>query len=421
MSQLMSEGVRRGALFALPMALLLVSTARAQEAASVPAPPAPPQASARIVSHEVTISRQTAMLKLELSDGRTLQLGVNDGEAELQGLGAPGLVKLGTAPRGGELDQSWRELLENVIDADESELPAVLKDWSFEEGPGKSLDQALESAVAGIEVAPAAPAPISDSLMKLQEKITELEAQKAEAEAERQVAENVRNAFQHGRRGIWNGGPFHYLGRGIAGIFSVLMVYVVLFGMGLATIVFGGRKYIEGVADTARNATLRSFLVGIAGAFLTLPAFVLGIIALAISIVGIPALLLWVPLFPLSVVAALLLGYLAVAHAGGEALAERRLYGGEWFQRGNSYYFLLTGLGLLLALFIGSAVVTMGGPWLGFISGLLKFFAVMVTWAAFSIGFGAVLLSRAGTRPIRSNGRPAEADLFTDTEEAGVV
>jgi hypothetical protein len=418
MSRTLSDIARCGALFNLPLVMLLAGTARAQE---VPTAPAPPPTAARIVSHEVTISRSAAMLKLELSDGRTLELGLDDGQAALEGLGAPGLVRLGAVPRGSQLDRSWRELLDAVIDAPTETLPSLLKEWSFESGPGQSLDQALESAVAGIEVAPAAAAPISDSLTKLQERIAELEAQKAEVEVEREAAERVREAIEHGRRSPWNRGPFHFLARGLAGIFSVLMVYVVLFGIGLATIVFGGRKYIEGVADTARNATLRSFLVGIAGAFLTLPAFVLGIIALAISIVGIPALLLWVPLFPLAVVAAVTLGYLAVAHAGGEALAERRLYGGEWFQRGNSYYFLLTGLGLLLALYIGSAVVAMGGPWLGFLAGLLKFFAVMVTWAAFSIGFGAVLLSRAGTRPIRANGRPADPDLFADTEDAGGI
>jgi hypothetical protein len=41
----------------------------------------------------------------------------------------------------------------------------------------------------------------------------------------------------------------------------------------------------------------------------------------------------------------------------------------------------------------------MAGPWLGFLHGLLKFLAIMVTWAAFMVGFGAFLLSRGGTRP----------------------
>ena len=84
MSHLGSERARRGALIILPLAgLLMANPAGAQKAASAPAPAAP----ARIVSHEVTISRTAAMLKLELSDGRTLQLGIQDGEAQLQGLG----------------------------------------------------------------------------------------------------------------------------------------------------------------------------------------------------------------------------------------------------------------------------------------------------------------------------------------------
>jgi hypothetical protein len=144
---------------------------------------------------------------------------------------------------------------------------------------------------------------------------------------------------------------------------------------------------------------VRSGLVGLAGSFLVLPAFILGALALAISIVGIPLLLVYLPIFPLAVVLAAVAGYLAVAHGAGEALAERRFRGTEWFTRANSYYYVVTGVGLLLVLFLAAHIVTMGGPWLGFLRGLLKFLAVMVTWAAFMIGFGAFLLTRGGTRP----------------------
>jgi hypothetical protein len=399
--------VRRAALLSLPATLLLIPSAGgAQEDPAVTS----------IISHEVSIARNSAVLELELTGGRELSFSIEDGQARIDG------EAQGTASA--ELARSWRELLNRAIDAPATELPQLLRDWNGDGAAGEKLDAALEAALLAAELPAGAPAPISDSLIKLQERIAELEAQRAELDSERAAEEHgvrVHVDREPWERGDRLRGPFHYLGRGLGGVFSTLMVYVVLFTIGLATIVFGGRKYIEGVADTARNATLRSFMVGIAGAFLTLPAFILGIIALAISIVGIPALLLWVPLFPLAVVAALLLGYLAVAHACGEALAERRLYGNQWFERGNSYYFLVTGLGLLLAFFIGSAVVSMGGPWLGFISGLLKFLAVMVTWAAFSIGFGAVLLSRAGTQPVRADGRRAEPDLFTDGDAAGDI
>jgi hypothetical protein len=213
--------------------------------------------------------------------------------------------------------------------------------------------------------------------------------------------------------------PFRHIAQGLAGIFSILVTYVVLFGIGFAVIFFGGRKYIEGVADTARHAPGRSFLVGLAASFLVVPAFVLGIIALVISVIGIPGLLVWVPGFPVAVVLGVLLGYLGVAHAAGEAFAERRFYVTDWFQRGNSYYFLLSGIGILLALFLASQVVHMAGPWLSFITGILIALGVVTTVAATLTGLGAVLISRAGKQPVRADGTTAERDLFTE-EEAGV-
>lgn len=407
MSRIHSDrnGLRRLALALVPVGAILFAVPGAAQD-----PAAPP--GTRIVSHEVSISRGSAELKLELSDGRTVGFALANGQALLDG------NALGSAPRGGELDSSWRDLLNAVIDARAEDLPRLLHDWSAEGDVGGALDRALEGAVAGAfdPAAAVTPVPISDSLAKLQERIAELEAERAELEHTRIELREDRWSD----RDRWRPGPLHYLANGFSELMAFVLMFVILFAIGIATIVFGGRKYIEGVADTVRYATMRSFLVGLAGAFLTLPAFVLGIIALAVSIIGIPALIAWLPGFPLAVMVALLLGYLAVAHAAGESLAERRFSGAEWFQRSNSYYFLLSGLGLLLAFFIGSAAVSMLGPWLGFVSGLLKFLAVMVTWVAFSIGFGAVLLSRGGTRPIRPGGAPAEPELFTDTEEAGV-
>jgi hypothetical protein len=107
------------------------------------------------------------------------------------------------------------------------------------------------------------------------------------------------------------------------------------------------------------------------------------------------------------------LGYLGVAHAAGESWAERRYYGSDWFRRGNSYYFLATGLMLLSALFLAGNVVHMAGPWLDFIKGILIFFGVVLTWAAITVGFGAVLISRGGSRPVTPAGAE-QSSLFTE-------
>ena len=69
---------------------------------------------------------------------------------------------------------------------------------------------------------------------------------------------------------------------------------------------------------------------------------------------------------------AILLGFLGVAHSAGEAWAERQYNGGEWFSRANSYYFMAAGLALMSALFIAANVITMAGPWLGFLNNILS-------------------------------------------------
>jgi hypothetical protein len=118
-------------------------------------------------------------------------------------------------------------------------------------------------------------------------------------------------------------------------------------------------------------------------------------------------------------VLAILLGYLAVAHAAGEVFAERRFYVTDWFQRGNSYYFLISGIGILLALFLVSQVVHMAGPWLRAISAILIFLGCASTAVVVLMGLGAVLISRGGKQPVRADGTTADRDLFSE-EEPGV-
>lgn len=370
-----------------------------------------------IVSSEVGLSRDVAEIRLELEGGRRVEFAIRDGAAWLDGR------QLGNAPRGDALDRAWRELLNVAMDASMEELPALLVDWEAPRGEvGARLDAALEEVLgaavgAGARTTVDAPAQdqwANDTVARLNAKIAELEARLDDARS-REIKVRVSGSSR-GRDGWW-ASPFRRIFGVIADILSILALYAVLIGIGFV-VVFFGRKYLEGVADTARHATLQSGLVGLAGTFLILPAFILGAIALTISIVGIPVLIAWLPLFPVAVLVALLFGYLAVAHAAGEALAERRFYGGELFRRANSYYYVLTGVGLLLALYIAANVVRMAGPWLDFVSGLLMFLAVVLTWAAFTIGFGAVLLSRGGTRP-KVTRPPVEPEIDIDTSFEG--
>src|SRR5688572_23932708 len=383
----------RGAVtcFALVAAAIVCALpAAAQEAAPV---------QARVLSSESLVSSNEATLRLELAGGRNVQLSLRNNEVFVDG------NSIGPAARGSELDRAWRELLTKAMEAPADELPQLLAAWEPPAGAadvGGRLKESIAAALASAgsvpveatatTVAPAT-APISDSVVRLVHRIGELEQAVAELESVR--VQRARDARSFRRS------PFRHITEGVAGVFSIMVAYVVLFGIGFLVILFGGRRYIEGVADTARQAPGRSLLVGLAASFLVIPAFFLGALALIISIVGIPAILIWIPAFPLAVLGAGVLGYLAVAHAAGEAFAERRFYVTDWFQRGNSYYFLISGLGLLLACFLASQIVHMAGPWLNFISGILIFFGVVTTIVAVAVGFGAVLISRAGTRSTR--------------------
>lgn len=393
----------RSARFILALCLAPLANATAQE----------PAATSAITSSEISISRERAEIKLELIDGRKLTLAMTTGvAAPMQRIGAAGLDEVLLLPvrRGDAVDRSWRELLNRAMEADASELAGLLRDWESPDEAGAGFDTALEAALSGqaLPNLPAAVAPgMNDSVVRLESKIQQLEEQLSEARDETDEREY--------RGPDWLA-PLRHVGRGITGIFSLLVTYAVLFGLGFVMVMFGGRKYIEGVADTVRQGVGRSFLVGLAGAFLLIPVFVLGIIALAISIVGIPALLVWVPLFPLAACLAVLLGFIGVAHAAGESWAERQYNGNEWFNRANSYYFMASGLALLSALFIAANVITMAGPWLGFINNILNFLGVVVTWAAATVGLGAVLISRAGSR----NAAMSLDDSPTYSEGAGV-
>ena len=388
------------------------------------------QSLSRVLSSEIAISRERAEIQLELDNGRKVTLATTTRPATGGRVRIPGgspLQRTVTASgdellvleveRGSAVDRSWRDLLNSAMDATPESLASVLRDWT---PPGRTdgalaFNDALEGALAGAQSAPPAPpvpvAPgvIDDSVLKLESKIQQLEEQLDHA---REHAIEARNQ----RRGPDWWAPFRRVWQGISGIFSVLITYIVLFGIGFVAILFGARKYLEGVADTVRISVGRAFLVGLAGSFLLIPVFVLGCIALAISIVGIPALLVWVPLFPVGAVVAVVLGFLGVAHAAGESWAERNYYGSEWFRRGNSYYFMMTGLMLLGALFFAGNVVHMAGPWLDFIKNLLFFFGVVLTWAAATVGFGAVLISRGGSRAAT----PAVEQSSLFTEDANV-
>jgi hypothetical protein len=182
---------------------------------------------------------------------------------------------------------------------------------------------------------------------------------------------------------------FAPIGAGIAGLMQTLALGLVLAGVGVAMI-FYGHGHLGRISDTVRGESGRSAGVGIAAGFLAFPAFFVGAVALAVTIIGIPLLLLYIPLYWVALMAAGAVGLVAVAHAVGERTAEQR--GGYDAVHRNAYSYVFTGLALLLAPLVASHLLQMTGI-LGFVGDLVGLVAWIGLWVAGCVGMGAVLLN----------------------------
>jgi len=167
----------------------------------------------------------------------------------------------------------------------------------------------------------------------------------------------------------------------------VWIVGLTLLGAGL---VYFAPGRLEAIAAEARADVLRSFGVGLAGQLLFVPILLLLVVLVVTWLV--------VPFYVLAVAVAVPAGYLAVARGLGETVVDRRyeLFDRFNLNRQNTYYYVLNGVIVLLAPFAIAAVLQLFGGLLGFLRGLTVFLAVVLTWAAATTGFGAVILTRGG-------------------------
>lgn len=174
---------------------------------------------------------------------------------------------------------------------------------------------------------------------------------------------------------------------------TVIAVFVAFAMLGFGTVFFG-RRYLEVVADTATHSFGRSLVVGLLGQLLLLPTFAMLCVGLVFTVVGILLLPFAAAAYVIGAILAVVGGYLAIAHAVGETFTRRRMANGAFVRAPNAYGYLFTGLIGLLGLWAAAALT----GWMGPVVVLFKVAAIIVTWLAATVGFGAVLLSRAGLR-----------------------
>ena len=190
-------------------------------------------------------------------------------------------------------------------------------------------------------------------------------------------------------------------GAGLAGLVLTLTVL----GFGLVTF---GRPNLEIVSDTVTHSCGRSFLAGLLGQVLVLPTFGMLVIGLALTIAGALLLPFAIAVYVLLVLVTTIGGLLAVAHAVGERITHRRMARGIVVSP-NSYRYVVTGLGLVAAIWLGW--VAFG--WVPVAGTLMLMAAGLTTWTVATVGFGAALLSRGGIRE-HFAGRLIAPEMMTD-------
>jgi hypothetical protein len=172
---------------------------------------------------------------------------------------------------------------------------------------------------------------------------------------------------------------------------SALLWLAVLLIVG-TFVLFFLRDYFNRTVEVITNETGRSLLTGVLGGLLTIPGLLVVVIALAITIIGVFFIPIGVGIYLFALGGIGMLGFLAVAHVTGIAIAGKR---NAETPAGQDLQFLYSGVIAFSALWILAAAFT----WFPILGAILRMLAFSVTLVAVATGFGAVILSWWRSRP----------------------
>jgi hypothetical protein len=185
----------------------------------------------------------------------------------------------------------------------------------------------------------------------------------------------------------WFGSPFgapaNLIGTvvrmGLVGLFAALIVAMV-------------PGPVRRVADRVSSEPWRAGLVGLAAQLLFLPLLVLTVVILAVSIIGIPLLLL-VPFALVAMLIGFVLGFAGTGCAVGELVGRRSSSSAQ-----TLIVSLVVGLAVIFGLTFVARVAGLAGLPIRLLVGIVLFTGLLIEYIAWTVGFGAVLLSRFGRR-----------------------
>jgi hypothetical protein len=151
-------------------------------------------------------------------------------------------------------------------------------------------------------------------------------------------------------------------------------------------VLFFLRDYFTRAVEVITNETGRSLLTGVLGGLASIPALIALVVLMAVTIIGVVFIPIGVAAFLIALSGIGILGFLAVAHVTGIAIAGKR---NAETPAGQELQFLYTGIIAFSALWIIAAAFT----WFPILGSILRMLAFSVTFVAVATGFGAVILS----------------------------
>jgi hypothetical protein len=182
----------------------------------------------------------------------------------------------------------------------------------------------------------------------------------------------------------------------------------------VGVLLFAGTNLDEVVATLERRFA-RAFWVGLVGQLLVLPALVVLVVALALTLIGILLIPFAIVAYAVAVAGLVTLGFLAVARLVGGSVRPA----GDATPRARALSALAIGIAIFFVLWMVGALLA----WAPLAATVVRAAALAMTWAAMTLGLGAAILSRAGThRKVAAGTPPVElASWQTPTPLTGVV
>lgn len=179
---------------------------------------------------------------------------------------------------------------------------------------------------------------------------------------------------------------------GLFGLLSTLMRVVILCGLASLIVLVGG-DYVEHISGRAAAEPLKAGVVGFLAQLLLVPLLIVTVLVLVVTLIGIPFLAL-IPFAILGLVAVCIVGFTAVAYRVGRMVAGR-----AGLERPSQYLAAMVGIVVLMSPVLLGQMVGTGAAVLLPLALPLLLFGFFVEYAAWTVGLGAVALSRFDRRP----------------------